>query len=345
MKTNILSGLNRLKSSIASPQTLMFLILLFGVLVFFTLSTPNNSFLRTQNLNNMLTDAVIPAIFAFGMGIIIAASGFDLSLGHIASTVALIVAYLMSGGINYHPVSAILVGLLAAAVIGFISGLLVSRMGISSFIVTLGMQFLLIGIRQTITGGQSVYIRNSNFKWLARSEYGISNLVIILVIVSILCYLLMEKSAFGRKIQFVGSNIEASKFMGINVRNVTMATFILGAVLAAVGGILFAARAGAVQVNSVDSKLLDAITIAVFSGVIFGGFRTGGIIVAAILISMISTGMSMKGINTEWIEFMKGFVLLSSIIMAKYLEFNKTQSIPTVQNGKGDNSHGNKEPV
>jgi len=74
-----------------------------------------------------------------------------------------------------------------------------------------------------------------------------------------------------------------------------------------------------VQINSVDSKLLDAITIAVFSGVIFGRFRTMGIVLAAILISMISTGMSMVGVKTEWIEFMKGFILLSSIFLAKYL--------------------------
>jgi len=101
-----------------------------------------------------------------------------------------------------------------------------------------------------------------------------------------------------------------------------MYTFILGAVLAAVGGALFAARAGGVQINSVDSKLLDAITIAVFSGVIFSRFKVMGIILVAILISMISTGMSMLGIKTEWIEFMKGFILLSSIFLAKFMNVN-----------------------
>ncbi len=73
---------------------------------------------------------------------------------------------------------------------------------------------------------------------------------------------------------------------------------------------MFAARAGAVQINSVDSKLLDAITIAVFSSVIFGRFRTSGIVMVAILISMIGTGMSMMEIKTEWIDFVKGLMLL-----------------------------------
>lgn len=319
--------IKKLRRTITSPQMLMFLAMILVVFVLFTFLTPNFSYIRIQNLNNILTDSVIPAIFAFGMGIIIAGSGFDLSLGHIASLVALIVAYLMSGGIGFDPVSAILVGIITAAVIGTFSGLLVSRMGISSFIVTLGMQFLIIGIRMIVTGGQSVYINNNDFKWLATTRIGVSNLVIFLLIIAVLCYFLMEKSTFGRKIQFIGANIEASKFMGIDIKNITMATFILGAILAAIGGVLFAARAGAVQINSVDSKLLDAITIAVFSSVIFGKFRTNGIVLAAILISMIGTGMSMMEIRTEWIDFMKGLILLSSIIMARFINMNSSFKI------------------
>ncbi len=309
-----------------SPQMMRFLLLLLGVFLLFTFLAPNFSFIRITNLNNILTDSVIPAIFAFGMGIIIAGSGFDLSLGHIASMVASIVAYLMTRGLDFHPILAILVGLLVAALVGAINGLLVSRMGISSFIVTLGMQFLIIGARQLITRGQSVYINNEGFKWLAKRPLGISNLVFILIIVSILCYILMEKSAFGRKIQFVGSNIEASRFSGINVKNITLSIFILGAVLAGFGGILFAARAGAVQINSVDSKLLDAITIAIFSSVLFSRFKTVGIVLVAVLISMIATGMTMLGVKTEWIEFIKGFILLSSIVLSKLTNERKSGS-------------------
>jgi len=331
---------------IINPQMRIFIGLLFVVLLFFAFATPNFGFIRLQNLNNILTDSVIPAIFAFGMGIIIAGGGFDLSLGHIASMAALIVAYLMSGGIRFDLFSAILVGLLIAAGVGSINGLLVSRMGISSFIVTLGMQFLIIGVRQLITGGQSVYISNGLFKKLVFSEFGISNLVFVLVVVGLSCYFIMEKSVFGRKIQFLGENIEASRFMGFDIKNITMVTFILGALLAAIGGTLFAARAGAVQINSVDSKLLDAITIAVFSAVFFGRFSTSGIIVASILISMISTGMSMMEIKTEWIEFMKGFILLSSIFLTKYMNFNKPNgSISSILIGKGEAINEQQESI
>ena len=346
MNNQEISKANKIKKPVFSPQLLMFFVLILAVFVFFVFFTPNYSYLKLDNLNNILTDAVIPAIFAFGMGIILAGSGFDLSLGTIASLVALVVAYLMSGGIKLDPVSAILLGLLAAAVVGLVNGLLVSRLGISSFIVTLGVQFAIIGVRQIITNGSSVYINNESFKWLAMNEFGISNLVIILVIVSLLCYVLMEKSPFGRKIQFVGANIEASKFMGINIKNITMYTFILGALLAGFGGVLFAARAGAVQINSVDSKLLDAITIAVFSSVIFGRFRTGGIVLVAVLISMIGTGMNMMGIQTGWIDFMKGLILLLSILISVIMNFRNPIAKNTLfKKGKGVKSYGREETV
>jgi len=335
------SIIKNLQALIKSPQMRIFLILIVAVFLMFTFLIPDFNYLKIQNLNNILTDSVIPAVFAFGMGIIIAGSGFDLSLGHIASMVALIVAYLMSGGIRLDPVSATLIGLLAAAGVGAVSGLLVSRMGISSFIVTLGMQFLIIGVRQIITKGQSVYISNETFKWLATSAFGVSNLVIILIIISVFCFLLMEKNIFGRKVQFIGSNIEASRFMGIDVKNITMLTFVLGAVLAGFGGVLFAARAGAVQINSVDSKLLDAITIAVFSNVIFGKYQSSGIVLVAILISMIGTGMSMMGIRTEWIDFMKGFILLFSIFLAKFMNQNTSITrISLFNTQKGAESYG-----
>jgi ribose/xylose/arabinose/galactoside ABC-type transport system permease subunit len=334
------------KKTLIAPQTLVFSVLIVASLILFGFLTPNFSYVKIQNLNNMLTDAVIPAIFAFGMGIILAGAGFDLSLGHVASLVALVVAYLMSTGIGLDPVPAILVGLVIASGVGCISGLLVSRMGISSFIVTLGMQFLIIGIRQIITGGSSVYISNAAFKGLANSEFGISNLVIVLAVVGFLCFLLMEKSTFGRKIHFIGSNIEASRFMGIDIKNITMSTFILGALLAAFGGTLFAARAGTVQINSVDSELLDAITIAVFSSVLFGRFKTIGIVLVAILISMLGTGMSMLGFQTGWIDFMKGLILLSSIIMSLFMNLNSPISkINLFKTGKGAKDHGRQETV
>lgn len=300
------------------PQTIGFLCLIGIVFLFFTFAVPGFSYIQPKNLNNILSDAVIPAVIAFGMGIIVSGGGFDLSLGHMASISALLTAYLMSGGIRMYPVPAILVGLCCAACLGLITGILVSRFGISSFIVTLGMQFLIISIRQIITGGSSVYINNRSFKNLAASPLGFSNLILILVTVTVICYLFMERTAYGRKIQFVGSNIEASKFKGIDIKNITMMTFVLGAVLAAFAGMLFAARAGAVQINSVDSKQLDAITIAVFSNVIFKKFHSMGIIMVALLISMISMGMSMMGIKVEWIEFVKGAILLLSIVVGKY---------------------------
>ncbi len=299
-----------------TKQTLIFIGLL--VLVFVVFSVTTDSFATVTNVNNMFADTVIPAVFALGMGMIFAVGGFDLSVGHMASLAALVTTYMMTSAFYLTPSSAILVGILVACALGGVSGLIISRLGVSSFITTLGMQFFITGIRQQVTGGRAVYVTHEGFKNLAGRTAGISHLFFVLIIVGILCYIFMERTTIGRKIQFTGANIKASEYKGVNVRNITLLTFVIGAGLAAVGGILFAARAGSVQINSVDNYLLDAITIAVLSKVLFGGkYRTIGIIAVAFLISMIGTGMVMIGLKAEWVVFAKGFIILAAMLVSK----------------------------
>ncbi len=299
-----------------SKQTMIFLGMLLGVFIF--LSVFAEGFFAITNFNNILADMVIPSVFALGMGIIFSVGGFDLSLGHIGSISALIVAYMMSPAIYLLPFPAIIIVVIIAGLIGALSGLVVSRFGVSSFIVTLGMQFLIIGIRQNITGGRAVYIGLAEFKNLAGRTNGVSHLLISLLVIGLLCYFFMERTTIGRKIQFVGSNINASEYKGIDIRNITMLAFSLGGVLAGLGGILYAARVGTVQINSADSYLLDAITIAVLSKVLFGGkYKTVGIIAVALLISMIGTGMVMLKLQAEWVIFAKGFIILCAIFISK----------------------------
>ncbi len=300
-----------------SKQTIIFLAML--VIVFVALSITATGFLNVTNIYNILSDMVIPAVFALGMGIIFAVGGFDLSLGHMGSMAALLAAYLMSPAVYLTGSAAAICAILVAVVVGAISGLIVSRLGVSSFIATLGMQFLIIGARFQITGGKSVYITLAGFKAIAtRTSSGFSTLLIWLALIAIACYIFMERTTIGRKMQFIGSNIDASEYKGIDVRNLTMLAFILGAVLAAVAGILMAAKSGTVMLASADSYLLDAITIAVLSKVLFGGkFRTIGIIAVAFLISMIGTGIIMLGWSSEWVTFAKGFIILVAIAISK----------------------------
>ncbi len=294
-----------------SKQSIIFIGMLLTVFVFVI-------FVLKGNLNDILADTVIPAIFALGMGVIFSVGGFDLSVGHIASLSALLVAFLMSPAVYLVPSAAILIGLGVACIIGAISGLIVSRLGVSSFIATLSIQFIITGVRQQVTGGRAIYISHEGFKELAGRTAGVSHLLISLLVVGVLCYFFMERSTVGRKMQFIGSNINASEYKGVDVRNLTVLAFVIGAALAAFAGMLFAARASIVQINSVDNFLLDAITIAVLSKVLFGGkYRTLGIIAVAFLISMLGTGIIMCGFKAEWVVFAKGLIIVLSIFLSK----------------------------
>ncbi len=300
-----------------SKQTIIFIGMV--VAVFAALSITATGFFSWTNVNNILSDMVIPAVFALGMGIIFSVGGFDLSLGHMASMSALIVAYAMSSAMYLTGFAGSVLALIICAVAGAISGLVVSRLGVSSFIATLGMQFLIIGARFQITGGKTLYITYASFKAIVtRTSSGISTLLLWLALIGFICYIFMEKTTIGRKMQFIGSIIDASEYKGIDVRNLTLLAFVLGAVLAGVAGILMAAKSGTVMLSSADGYLLDAITIAVLSKVLFGGkFRTIGIIAVSFLISMIGTGIIMLGWSSEWVTFAKGFIILVAIGISK----------------------------
>lgn len=161
------------KRLLPSPQTLSFVGLMLLCLAVFGILKP--AYATPNNLYAIVLSACLSAVLALSMGVVISAGGFDLCIGHTAGFAALMCGYfLRTAGMDSWP--AMLLALLMAILIGAVNGFLVSKMGISSFIVTLGMQFVLVGVRQWITAGNS-YRASSVFKRYRAGECaGISNL-------------------------------------------------------------------------------------------------------------------------------------------------------------------------
>lgn len=301
-----------------SGQTIFFLVLIAACALVFTLLTP--AFISPMNLYSMLLNASMPAVLALSMGIVISAGGLDLCIGHTAGFVALICGFFLRT-MDMNVYLSMIAAVLLAVLIGVVNGFLVSHMGISSFIVTLGMQFVLVGSRQWITSGDS-YRANKVIKSIAQGDVlGISNLILISFVIILLVGYLMQKTTFGRKMQFVGSNIVASKYNGIPVKAYTWMAFILSGTIAGLVGILQFSRLTSATINIGDGWLFNAMTIAVFSGVIFDRFKVHGIVLVSILITMITTGINMLGVSNALSNFVLGAILLLALLGGKYLRF------------------------
>ena len=302
-----------------SAQTLSFFGLMALCFLAFGLAKP--VYATFDNLYAMILSACLSAVLATAMGVVIAAGGFDLCVGHTAGFATLMCGYfLRDKGLDAYASATLAV--LLAAVIGALNGLLISRLGISSFIVTLGMQYVLVGVRQWITAGNS-YRANSAIKAIVQGSalLGISNMVVLSAVLLAIIGLVMQKTAFGRRMQFIGANIVTSEFIGIRVRRMTFLAFLISGVIAGIVGILQFSKLTSATINIGDGWLFSAMTVAVFSGVIFGRFKAHGIALVALLITMITTGINMLGISSAWTNFVLGFILLMSLFGGKYIRF------------------------
>jgi len=305
---------------IISPQTLSFIIMMAACLIVFTILKP--SYIQPDNLYTILMNSMLPAVLALSMGIVIAAGGFDLSIGHMAGFSALMCGFFLRD-IGTGSRMAMLIAVMLGIILGILNGLMVTKLGISSFIVTLGMQFVLTGVRQWISGGDS-YRASKTIKALTQSKVGsVPMLIIVSLLIIIIVGFIIQKTSFGRKIQFVGSNITASEYLGIPVRRYTFIAFVLSGGIAGIVGVLQFSKLTSATINIGDGWLFNSMTIAVFSSVIFGKFKAHGIVLVSILITMITVGINMLGVSASWTNLMLGIILIVSLLCGKYIDFGK----------------------
>jgi len=300
-----------LKRIIPSKETLVLVGLLVGMVLFFQFFTA--TFIDKANLVDILKEASKLCIISFGMAIIIAGGGIDLSLGHIAGFSAIIATTVLKE-YNVGIVGGLVCGISIGLIFGLFNGLLVSYLGISSFIVTLGTQFIILGLRYWITSGNIIMFLPDAYTIIGNGKiFSIHNTILIMIILAVICYYQMERTVFGRRVSSTGGNITASWLSCINVRKYTMLTFVMGGIFASVTGIVHTSHMGVVSVDIGDGFLLDALIIAVFSVVVYGRMKTLGVILVTIILIALTNGLTMMGVNPFYVKFVKGCLLLGAL--------------------------------
>ncbi len=310
-----------LKKIIPSKETLILVAILISMMLFFQIFT--DTFIDTANFVDILKDAGKLSIISLGMAIIIAAGGIDLSLGHIAGFSAIIATTILKE-YNVGIIVGLIGGISTGLVFGLFNGLLVSYLGISSFIVTLGTQFIILGLRYWITSGNIVMFLPDAYTIIGNGKiFSIHNTIIIMIVLAIICYYLLERTVFGRRVSSTGGNITASWLSCINIKKYTMLTFVMGGIFASVTVIVHTSHMEVVSVDIGDGFLLDALIIAVFSVVVYGRMKTLGIILVTVILIALTNGLTMMGVNPFFVKFVKGSLLLGalSINMAMKSEY------------------------
>lgn len=288
------------------------LIALIILLIFFSVTT--DGFLSTTNIFNIMRQVAVNGIAAVGMTMVIVTGGIDISVGSMMGVASVCCATLMVRGM--HPVLAVLLVLLLGLAIGTAHGCFVYDIGLPPMIATLATMSILRGVTYIISGGLPVYGFPEGFNVIGQGYIGpVPVPVIIMVICFVIGWFILERTSFGRYVYGVGSNREASRLSGVNVRKVIYGVYGLCGMLAAMSGVVLLSRVNSGQPKAGESYEMDIITAVVLGGVSTNGGegRIGNVIIGLLLMGVLLNGMVMMNIPDYYQRVVKGFVLLLAI--------------------------------
>ena len=294
------------------------LLALIALVVFF--SVKSDVFLTTANLENIGRQTTLVTIMAVGMTFVIISSEIDLSVASILKLSGVSAALFMVHVQNNWVLGAI-VGLAVGALIGLINGLLTTRLGIPSFLVTLGMLGIAKGLSFVITDTAPVLVDNTTF-WAVFYEGSFAGIPVPIcwsIVALIIGGLLLHFSTFGRKVYATGGNATAARYSGINTARIKIICFVLTGTLAGLAALIFAAQGHAARPDFADGLELDVIAAVILGGTsLFGGRGSIiGTLIGSLIIGVLNNGLVLIGVSSSWQIAVKGLIIILAVALSK----------------------------
>jgi ribose transport system permease protein len=298
------------------------------VVVFVVLSVwlGDKGFLSAGNVLNISRQTAMITIMAIGMTFVIGAAQIDLSVGSTAALSALICALVLRAVETAIPVPcAVILAALASicigAVVGGVNGLLVTRVNIPSFLVTLGTMGIVRGSAMWLTNTAAVPISDvTPFNFIfGMGEIGRIPVLLVWTAVFVAAgYVLLNKTPFGKKTLAVGGNEVAAGFSGINIKRVKLLVFVMSGALAAFAGVLYAGRMGAGrytfgngdELTTIAAVILGGTSMAGGSGFVIGAFA------GSLLMGMINNGLILGGLSVSQQTIVRGVIIILAVALS-----------------------------
>jgi ribose transport system permease protein len=270
------------------------------------------------------------ALVAFGLMIPLIVGQFDLSVGATAGFGGMLVAGLMSRGTVGSWVTAVLLVVLVSAVIGLVNGLLVAYLKLNSLVVTLGMSSVLFGLLLAYSRGGVIYDGiPAAFTTLGQARPGGVPLPFVYVlVVGVLLWYVLYYRPLGRRLYAIGGNEDAARLTGIKVRPLVVGAFVVGGVLAGIGGCIQVAQVGSAAPTTGSEFLLPAFA-ACFLGetsIRRGYYNVWGTLTAVLLVAAGTTGLFMLGAQAYVQPIFNGIVLVGAVLLARISILRKARA-------------------
>jgi rhamnose transport system permease protein len=283
-------------------------------------------FLKRANLLDLLTPYIFIGLMAFGLTFVVIAGEIDISIVSNMAVSVVCFAQLFDAGVNVW--LAALVGLVVAAVLGLVNGVLVSVLDLPSLAITLGTMAAYGGLAYVILSGEGVASFPSGYTKIGGGYIANELPIALLVVLAIAAVLgvFLHATRFGRYAFTIGSNREAARFSGIPVTRVRMTVFAVAGLTAGLAGVVYVGYFGSARADAGTGSLLDVVTAVVLGGVdIFGGAGSMlGVVLALVLVSELRNGMQLANIQGDTQDIVIGGLLLAAIVAGNLVRAAQT---------------------
>ncbi len=285
-------------------------------------------FANLDNLINVARQISFEGLIALGMTLVIVTGGIDLSVGSLVALTGVVAALVMRAAAGWPQEAAISAGLaagvLTGALVGTGSGLVIARMAIPPFIVTLAMMLVARGFAFILCDGKPVYELPERLLWLGRGfvwESALGRVLPAPVLVLAIAYLIfgvaLSRSVFGRGVVAIGSNEEAARLAGIPVRRTKVIVYLVLGAVCGLTGVLHTAKLMAGDPKVGEMWELNVIAAVVVGGTsLFGGRGSmTGTLIGALLIGVINNSLNLLNVEHFWQKVVLGLVILAAALV------------------------------
>lgn len=321
------------------------LVLLIAIFVGF--ATTQENFFTSSNIENLLTSVSILWVVSIAMTFVVLTGGIDLSVGSLLALSGIILSNLLNDA-GLPSWLAVLLTLAAGATIGgAVNGVLIGRVGLSFFVVTLGTLSLYQGIVNIWSDTKTTYITSALVDEIGFGKaLGVATPIWIMLATLVLAFVVLRWTYFGRDVYAVGGNIDAARLSGINVGRTLIAVYAIAGLGAALGGIIQSGRLGAA------SPLVGQdIPLAAAAAVLLGGTSfTGGVgsvigtAVGVLFIGTLQNGLSIAGVSSFWQQVVTGTILIVAVAIDR-IQQNPSGRFSRRGGGSGHGPTSRSEPL
>jgi ribose/xylose/arabinose/galactoside ABC-type transport system permease subunit len=291
-----------------------------AIVVFFSLRS--EQFLTASNAINILSNVSVIGIVSIGQALTLISGGFDLSVSGTVPLGAVVFTKFINSGTPI--VAAMIATILIGASVGVVNGVLITRVGINPLIATLGTMSITQGMAQTLTGGLTESFHNLDAGILAESSFGtVPNHIWVLLIVSVIAFLVLRFTVFGRSIYTIGGNREAARLAGLRVDLITISVYVICAALASLAGIIVASQLLAGSATLGTASALTSIAAVVLGGASLAGGKggIGGTLIGVLILGTLANGLALLAVPAFYQQIATGVVLLLAVGLGRLRSF------------------------